>query len=133
MGVLIGGILLRFLYLNADPYYYEWVGYITDEGRWVQHGRSLALYGVLIDGNGLHFLIAPLFEFVNYAVFQLAGVSFLTSRIFTALCGSTLLVLVWEALRRAVTPQALLLGLTLLAFQADEWLRLVYCKKNLPS
>ena len=116
---MTGGILLRFLYLDADPYYYEWVGYVTDEGRWVQHGRSLALYGILIEGNGLHFFIAPLFELVNYALFQLAGVSFLSSRIFTALCGSALLVLVWGCLRRVVTSQALLLGLTLLAFQAD--------------
>ena len=30
---LCAGIALRLLYLDADPYYYEWIGYITDEGR----------------------------------------------------------------------------------------------------
>ena len=43
IGVVVVGILIRFLYLNADPYYYEWSGYITDEGRWVQAARSFAL------------------------------------------------------------------------------------------
>ena len=37
----------------------------------------------------------------------------------TALCGSLVLVLFWGCLRRVVTPQALLTGLVLLAFQAD--------------
>jgi hypothetical protein len=34
---------MRFLYLGADPHYDEWVGYITDEGRWIGHARVLAL------------------------------------------------------------------------------------------
>ena len=29
------GVGLRFLRLDADPYYYDWIGYVTDEGRWV--------------------------------------------------------------------------------------------------
>ena len=90
LGVIITGILLRFLCLDADPRYYEWVGYITDEGRWIQHARNLALHGTLVDSSRMnfHLFMAPLFELSNYLVFELLGVSLLTSRIFTAL---------WEA------------------------------------
>ena len=119
IAVLISGIILRFLYLDADPYYYDWIGYITDEGRWVRHGRSLALNGSLFNGNGLHFFMAPLFQLANYFVFELAGVSLLSSRVLTALCGSGVLVLFWGFLRRAIGPLGLLVGLTLLAFQTD--------------
>ena len=120
LGVLTLGILLRFLYLDSDPHYYEWVGYITDEGRWVQHARSLVLFGKLFAlGEGFHLFLAPLFQLTNYIVFELSEVSILTSRIFTALCGSATLVLFWGFLRRTVTPEALLLGISLIAFQTD--------------
>src|SRR5262245_4128008 len=67
LGVVFVGTLLRFLYLDADPRYYQWVGYITDEGRWVQHARNLALQGTLADSSDLnfHLFMAPLFEFLN--------------------------------------------------------------------
>lgn len=120
LATLVLGVLLRFLYLDADPYYYNWIGYITDEGRWVQNARSLALFGTSFDhGNNLHFLLAPLFQLANYLVFVAAGVSVLTSRIFTALAGSAILVVFWRGLRSTTTPQAMLLGITFLAFQAD--------------
>jgi hypothetical protein len=61
------------LYLDADPQYSEWVGFVTDEGRWVRHGRSLALYGTLTDGRDLHLILAPLFQLSNYLVFELFG------------------------------------------------------------
>lgn len=119
--VLAIGILLRFLYLDSDPYYYEWVGYITDEGRWIQHARSLALYGILLDSHlmNLHLFLAPLFQLSNYVVFEIAGVGLLTSRLFSALCGSAILFVFWQLLRRTVSPQALLVGMVLLAFQTD--------------
>ena len=115
------GTLLRFLYLDSDPHYYEWIGYITDEGRWVQHARNLALHGTLVDSSGMnfHLFMAPLFELSNYLVFELLGVSIFASRLFTALCGSAILALFWGCLRRAVTPQALLVGVALLALQSD--------------
>jgi hypothetical protein len=115
------GIGLRLLYLDADPYYYEWIGYITDEGRWVQHARTLALQGILGGGHahGLHLFLAPLFQLVHYVIFSLAGVNFWSARILTAVSGSAIPVLFWWKLRRSVTPQALLLGTTLLAAQPD--------------
>lgn len=121
-GILVLGILLRFLFLDADPYYYEWAGYITDEGRWVSNARSGALFGeffVFEHLHGLHFFLAPFFQLINYVVFKVAGVSIVTSRLFTALCGSLMLVLFWILLRRVVTRQALLLGIILLSVQQD--------------
>lgn len=118
--VLIVGILLRFLYLDSDPQYYEWIGYITDEGRWVQHARSLSLYGKLFDDNmDMHFYLAPIYQLANYCVFKLAGVSLVTSRLLSAFCGSAVLFLFWAKLRNVVSSPALFLGLTFLAFQLD--------------
>ena len=117
--VLVVGILLRFLYLDADPQYSEWVGFVTDEGRWVRHGRSLALYGTLIDGRDLHLVFAPLFQLSNYLVFELFGVNMWASRMLAAMSGSAILILFWVSLHQAITPQALMLGLALLALQAD--------------
>jgi hypothetical protein len=120
LGVVLAGILFRTVYLDADPHYYEWVGYITDEGRWIQHARSLAIQGILLDGNlHIHLFLAPLFQLTNYLVFEMAGISLLTSRMLSALCGSALLLLFFGCLRDAVSPQALLLGTILLAFQTD--------------
>ena len=120
-GVLLIGVSLRFFFIDSDPYYYEWSGYVTDEGRWVEIARSQALFGELLKQplSLLHVQLAPLFQLTNYVVFKLGGVSMLTSRIFTALCGSAILVLFWGFLRRAVTHHTILLGLALIAFQAD--------------
>ena len=49
LGVLVLGVLLRISYLDSDPHYYAWAGYITDEGRWVENARSLALRGTLFE------------------------------------------------------------------------------------
>jgi hypothetical protein len=118
--VLVLGILLRFLYLDSDPQYYDWVGYITDEGRWVQHARSLSLQGRLFDQNmDMHFYIAPFYQLANYLMFEFAGVSLRTSRLLSAFCGSAVLILFWQRLHHLVHSQVLFLGVTLLAFQPD--------------
>ena len=115
------GILLRCLYLDADPRYYDWIGYITDEGRWIQEARNLALHGHMDFSSRMnfHLFMAPLFQLSNYLVFELFGVSLLTSRLLTSLAGSAILVLFWGCLRRAVSPQALLVGVALFALQSD--------------
>jgi hypothetical protein len=120
VAVLAGGIALRFLCLDADPHYYSWNGYITDEGRWIAHARAMVLFQSPSSvGWILHLLLAPLFQAVSYVVFELLGVSLLTSRLFTGLCGSALLVIFWASLRRSVSPEALLLALGMLAVETD--------------
>ena len=95
--VLIG-VLLRTVYLDADPDYYAWIGYITDEGRWIETARSLILVGNPADyGFNVHFWVAPLFQLAHVPVFALLGVSFWSSRLLSSLAGSALLV--WLAVR----------------------------------
>jgi hypothetical protein len=119
--IVVLGAALRFLYLDADPHYYQWVGYITDEGRWVHHARSAFLSGH-IDRDpvyDLHLLLAPLYQALNYLTFEIVGLSRWSSRIWTALFGSVLLVVFWRSMRPLVTPRALLVGVLLLAVQVD--------------
>ena len=114
------GVLLRIVRLDADPYYYAWVGYITDEGRWVETARSLVLYGdPSTYGFNLHFWVAPLFQLSHVPVFALFGVSFWSSRLIASLAGSGLLAWLAFRLRGRVSHPALFLGIALLAAQAD--------------
>jgi hypothetical protein len=118
--VLLLGIALRLLQLDADPRYYMWIGYVPDEGRWVTHAREMALYGSLTQLDWfLHLLLAPLFQLAAYLSFETLGVSLLSARLFTALCGSALLLTLWAGLRSVVPPAALLVALALAAFDMD--------------
>lgn len=120
LAVVVVACLLRFVHLDADPHYYGWAGHIRDEGRWVEHARSLVLRGNLIEHDQNHHLaIAPGFVLATAAVYVATGVDRLTSRIFPAVCGAGLIVLLWWHLRRRVTPEALLAALALVALQAD--------------
>jgi len=122
LAVLVAGSVLRLAYLDSDPDYYVWVGYITDEGRWVGHARDLALFGRIVNTHWLpllHLFLAPLFQAISYAVFELLGVSIWSARLPTALAGSVILGLFWLMLRRVVTAPALLVGLLLLALDVD--------------
>ena len=120
LAVLLGGSALRLAYLDADPDYYAWAGYITDEGRWVAHARELVLFGRIVNTDWLlHLFLAPLFQTISYVVFDLLGVSIWSARLPTALAGSLILGLFWQVLRRVATAQALLVGLLLLALDVD--------------
>ena len=67
----------------------------------------------------LHLALSPLYQAVHFLSFKLAGISLVTSRLFTALCGWALLLVFWWFLRRVIAVEALFLTLTLLAFQQD--------------
>lgn len=122
LAVLVAGSALRLAYLDSDPDYYSWTGYVTDEGRWVAYARQLALFGRIVDTNWLlqfHLFLAPLFQAISYVAFELLGVSIWAARLPTALAGSLILALFWLVLRRVVTTRALLVGLLLLALDVD--------------
>lgn len=120
LAVLVAGAGLRLLHLDADPDYYAWVGYVTDEGRWIAHAREMALFGHLVNTEWLiHLLLAPLFQAASFVIFTLLGVSIWTSRLLVALSGGAILVLFWLGLRRLVSPTAMLVALALLAFEVD--------------
>lgn len=120
LGVLALGIALRFAQLGADPYYYEWNGYLTDEGRWIAHARSLVLFGEIRSvGSLIHLIVAPLYQALSYVVFLVAGVTLWSTRLISAVSGSLLLVTVFVVLRRACRPEALVLALAMLAVEMD--------------
>ena len=120
VSVVILGIGLRVLFLDADPHYYAWIGYITDEGRWTEAARQLALFGRVVPPFwSLHVVVAPLFQLISYVVFVLGGVSVVSSRLPSALAAIVVLVAFWSAIRRTTTPEALFLGIVPLALQVD--------------
>lgn len=115
------GVVLRFLFLEADPSYALWIGYLTDEGRWVEQARNLALFGSLrlYNLSVLHLGLAPLFQAVTFMDFSLFGVSFAAARFFSALSGAALLVAFYLYMRRRATVGSLLAGTAAMALQPD--------------
>lgn len=118
--VLIAGIALRWIHLGDDPRYAPWMFFITDEGRWTSHARSLVLFGDLSGATWmLHLLLAPLFQAAVAASFFVGGVTLTSARAVTALAGSAMLLLFWFGLRRRLAAGALLAGLAIVAFDPD--------------
>src|SRR5262252_2844236 len=117
--VVLIGCAARLALLDADPKLPDWIGYVTDEGRWVETARNLALFGELrLYGlSQMHLLLSPGFQAVVFVVFKLFGVSFWSARLFTALCGCGLLLAVYGACRREVNGFAMLVGMSVLAFE----------------
>lgn len=112
--------IFRFVHLDSDPKFEYWEGYVTDEGRWTGTARNLALYGELLQYElaRLHLVLAPGFQAANYLVFKLAGVSFWSARLWTAVSGSAILIVSLLALRRHSSGLPLYLGLGILGFEA---------------
>jgi predicted membrane-bound mannosyltransferase len=113
------GAGLRFLRLDADPHYYDWIGYITDEGRWIDQARELALFGSSDVRPSLHVLVGPLFQAVSYGVFRVFDVSISSSRLISAVSGSVLLAAFWLGVRRLASAPMLLVPMVMLAFAED--------------
>jgi hypothetical protein len=113
------GCALRLFRIEADPHYYGWWGHIFDEGRWVEQAREIVLRLKLPDELGHNAFVAPLHEVAMTVVFWFGGVSFATARLFPALCGCALVVLIWLWLRTRVDAAALVLGVAMIAFPAD--------------
>jgi hypothetical protein len=128
------GCLLRLVWLDADPDYHVWIGYITDEGRWVENLRSLFLdESLVLAYDNIHLLLAPLFHTVNYLFFLVLDLDRWSARLFTALCGSAIVVLFFFSLRRHVGVPALALGVTMVAFQEDLVMLSRVCVPEMPA
>lgn len=110
---------LRLVSLDADPMLVDWIGYITDEGRWVETARNVALFRApdLYGLSRLHLVLSPAFQAVTWLVFELFGVGFWQARLFPALSGIALVVVVAVALRRTVPAPLLLAVVAVLGFE----------------
>jgi len=117
--LVVFGCTLRLFRLEADQDYYGWWGHIFDEGRWSEQARHLVLTLELPGELGHNAFVAPLHEVATTIVFALGGVSYFTARLFPALCGCALVILIWQWLRTRVDPASLVLGVAMVAFPAD--------------
>jgi hypothetical protein len=125
-GSIIGLVVVlacaaRLVHLDADPYFATWIGYITDEGRWSETARNLALFGTpdLTEVGRLHLLLSPGYQGANYLAFRLFGVDLWSARAFAAVAGIILVLIVLLALRRHVSTFALALGAVILGFETN--------------
>lgn len=109
--------LARFVHLDADPKFENWIFYVEDEGRWIETARNLALFGDpgLYDISRLHFVLSPGFQAATFAVFEAVGVSLWSGRLWSALSGAAILIVTVAFLSRRVPFFALLFGVTILA------------------
>jgi hypothetical protein len=113
--LLLLAMLARVVNLDADAYFSDWIGYVTDEGRWVETARNLALFGEaqLYGLSRLHLMLSPGFQVVELALFKSFGVSLATARVFSA-ASSVALLLGWLLLARSLSRPAWLLGAAVL-------------------
>ncbi len=109
--------LARFVHLDADPKFENWIFYVQDEGRWVETARSLALFGDpgLYDISRLHFVLSTGFQAVTFVVFELVGVNLWSARLWSAIAGAAILVVTVLLLRRRVPFFPLMFGVVILA------------------
>ncbi len=109
--------LARFVHLDADPKFENWIFYVQDEGRWVETARNLALFGDpgLYDISRLHFVLSAGFQAITFVVFELFGVNLWSARLWSAIAGAAILVITVLLLRRRVPFSALLFGVVILA------------------
>jgi hypothetical protein len=111
----------RLVYLDADPSFPTWIGYIVDEGRWNETARNLALFRDpdLNWFSQLHLFISPGYQAINYIVFLAFGVDYWSARVFGAVAGILILLIVFFTLRRHVSALALAFGVVTLGLETN--------------
>ncbi len=120
LSVVVLACAARLVILDADPDYYGWITHMYDEGRWVEHARSLAQQGRLLEGGDYyHLMLGSLFQLASYISFVGLGVSRIAARLFPAICGGILIAFLWSVLRRSAGELGALAGVAIVAFQAD--------------
>ncbi len=119
--LMLTGIVLRFIYLDADPKFYQWIGYHTDEGRWTDQARNLVLFDQFnyLPLQMMHLVIGSGFQFFSYLSFELFGIGFWSARLPSAIFGAGVLLAFFLVYRRYLSASACALGLVILAFDPD--------------
>ena len=116
------GVLLRLMFLDSDPAYGLWMGYLTDEGRWTELARETVLFGSpSLDGPvaPIHLIIAPAYQAITTVFFAIMGVGFTSARLVSALSGIALLISAVIFLRGRLSTEGLLVTVLVLAIQPD--------------
>lgn len=117
--LLLLSMLARVFNLDADANFSDWIGHVTDEGRWVEAARNLTLFGEaqLYGLSRLHLMLSPAYQAVELVIFKIAGVSLVSARAFAA-ASSVALLLGWLLLAPALSRPAWLLGAAVLGLDA---------------
>jgi|GEM_PF-4838972 hypothetical protein len=124
LGLLLGaGILLRWIFLGADPPWLIDRGFITDELWWAHNGRHYALFGTWhLDGFYQAWVSAWLFTVLQGVIFSWLGVSIETMRVLSALAGTLTLPVVYGLFYERTRPQVALYVTVLYAISAGPLL-----------
>lgn len=116
------GSIARLAHLDADPYYYQWIGYVVDEGRWTEQARSVHLFHSLNNLNWLstlHLLVAPGFQLASLVSFSIFDVHLWSARLVSAVFGIGILITTYLILRKRIDAGRLFFAVLVLAFQVD--------------
>ncbi|MCL4813221.1 MAG: glycosyltransferase family 39 protein [Vicinamibacteraceae bacterium] len=117
-GVLVLGLILRLLFLTADP---PWgpgasVGIVWhDEGAWTHNARNLALWGTWRTDAWNPVFIAPVFTALEYVSFAAFGVGLWQARLVSVVAGLVSIAALGLGLARVGGRTAGLVGAGLLA------------------
>lgn len=90
-------LLLRGVFLEADPSILLDSGQVGDEGYWLYNARNLNLFGGLATDDFYHDLAAaPIFSIFSYLSFAIFGVGFWQARLVSALAGLVTVVVTYK-------------------------------------
>ena len=110
VSLLALGMLLRLIFLDSDPDYDKWLGFVVDEGRWTELARELVLFGSPDLDSGfsrLHLILAPAYQAITAVFFAALGVGFTSARLVSALSGIGLLIGAIMFLRERLSTEGL--------------------------
>ena len=112
---LLAGIVLRTVWLRADPPI-EGVGIVWhDEGAWVHNARNGALWDVWRTDEWNPVFIAPVFTALEYAAFEAFGVGTWQARVVPVVTGLAAVVMLVAGLHALAGRRVALIGGVLLA------------------
>lgn len=120
--LLVGfACVVRFVFLDADPYFPYWIGYVTDEGRWSEVSRNLVLFGSPEASRDarLHLMLSPAYQAGAFLSFKTLGVSLWSARLLAAASGALLVITMFLALRRHVSVFAIALGTIIVGYEPN--------------
>ncbi len=108
-------LIMRLIYLDADPSFIKRVSDIGDEGIWVHNARTLFLFNDIAPDDATQSLsVSPLNTLVMIPSFYLFGVSSFSARLPSAIAGWFTLLILYFFLKKAWGEKAAFMGLLLL-------------------
>ena len=111
--------IIRFLYLDADPFFFKRLGDVGDEGYWAYNARNAILFNTwIIDDFNQALATAPLYSAMVYLSFKLFGLGYYQLRLVSALLGWSTLVVLYSFLKDTWDKKAALISIIILGFNS---------------